>query len=510
MGPGKEQYMRKSLIAAAAIAALCLIGAPSMASATNGGGGGDECVPSEAIPGYWEDVPDITHPAVGEPKITVENPDYQPATDGTSAIWANFSPNDQQATFVGPATYPTDERGTWHDHGQLPPGQAGPDGVYANGNPDKGGNWFYRQAAVPGTDAVGTPTIEIDNPDYKPERIEVTPNKWHDPVAAVECDPEEPQHPTNECTTGVSTHSTNLAPLWSNVDTRSAGHYEYVEGGLHVWTDDNSSNAKVSLGQAANFPLHDTGVISLGWTGTTPPPGVNLFITSEHGNGTLVYESVYGQDLWLTNGSSAGLKANAPVDGGGNGSQWHGTIDQWLTKIPGAQVVGIAFSLGSGVLGDGVISSITVGCGTHTFDYVEPVVAPEKPADIVTVTETESTDCETKTVTTTTTTTTTGHVLVDNVWVEAEPVVTQTSSERPATAEECPVVVDPPVEEPEEPTPPVVTPEEPEGETPVPAVERRALAVTGGSDVSTIGFAAAGIILLGALATLLTRTRRQH
>lgn len=364
--------MYKKFLASAGAAFLIIAGSVGLGT-TAANATYEECVPSEA---WTEVIADIEHPAVGEPKLVVENPDYVPATEGTPAIWANFSPNDQKETFVGPPSYPTDERGTWHDHGQLPPGQAGPDGVYANGNPDKGGNWFYRQAAVPGTPAQGEPTIEIDNPDYEPAWTEVVPDIEH-PAVTCEEEPEEPTYPTNECTTGVSTHSTNLAPLWNNVDTRSAGHYEYVEGGLHVWTDDNSSQAKVSLGQAANFPLHDTGVISLDWTGSTPPPGVNLFITSEFGNGTLVYESVYGQDLWLTNGSSQGLKDNAPVNGGGNGSQWHGTVDQWLTKIPNAQVVGIAFSLGSGVLGDGVISSITVGCGTHTFDYEREV--PEKP-----------------------------------------------------------------------------------------------------------------------------------
>lgn len=194
--------------------------------------------------------------------------------------------------------------------------------------------------------------------------------------------PEEEPPVLNECVTGQSTHSTNLNNLWGNVDTRSAGHYEYVEGGLHVWTDDNSSQAKVSLGQAISFPLHDTGVLGIDWTGSTPPPGLNLFVNfGADGNGTLVYESVYGQDLWLTNGSSATVKANAPVNGGGNGSQWHGTINQWLEAYPDATVTGIAFSLGSGVLGDGVISSITVGCGTHTFDYEEEVVIEEPPVE---------------------------------------------------------------------------------------------------------------------------------
>ena len=182
--------------------------------------------------------------------------------------------------------------------------------------------------------------------------------------------------PTNQCTAGQGDLSTNVNPTWVNVDTRANGHYAYVSGGLHVWTTDNSSQAKVSLGHAANFDLKNTGVLDLNWTGSTPPPGINLFVNFDGTHtGTLVYESVYGQDLWLTNGSSQYVKDNAPVNGGGNGSQWHGTINQWLEKFPDAKVTGIAFSLGSGVLGDGVIKSITVNCGTYTFDVVKPTLS---------------------------------------------------------------------------------------------------------------------------------------
>jgi hypothetical protein len=68
--------------------------------------------------------------------------------EGTPAVWANFAPNDSQATFVGPAVWPTDARGTWIIHKKIPGGHVGADGVYAKGNPAKGGNWFYRQAAT--------------------------------------------------------------------------------------------------------------------------------------------------------------------------------------------------------------------------------------------------------------------------------------------------------------------------------------------------------------------------
>lgn len=183
--------------ALAGIAALALATGVLFASATAASATYEtppqECVPTEGTPGYWEDVPDITHPAVGTPTIVIENPDYKPATEGTAAVWANFSPNDKKGPFVGPPSYPTDERGTWHLHDKIPGGHEGPDGVYYKGNPHKGGDWFYRQAAVPGTPAEGEPTIEVTNPDYKPEWVEVTPDIWHDPIPPVVCPPDEPE-----------------------------------------------------------------------------------------------------------------------------------------------------------------------------------------------------------------------------------------------------------------------------------------------------------------------------
>lgn len=63
-------------------------------------------------------------------------------------FWANFQPNDSQAPFVGPPSFPTDPRGSWIIHNND--GGPGQDqsGVYNIGNPHKGGNWFYRQQEV--------------------------------------------------------------------------------------------------------------------------------------------------------------------------------------------------------------------------------------------------------------------------------------------------------------------------------------------------------------------------
>lgn len=249
--------------------------------------------------------------------------------------------------------------------------------------------------------------------------------------------------------------STDLVDLWANVDTRSKGHVEYVENALHVWTEDSSSQSKVSEGIAVNFPLSQTGTLAIDATanpGNVYPngPGLNLFVDFDNNgsvDGTLVYETVYGQDLWLTNGSAQFVKDGAPVVGGGNGSQWHGTINQWLTKFPNAQVSGVAYSLGSGVQGDWNINSITFNCKVYTFDLIAKPTALSGE-DVVT-----DVDCLTETHSTTTTPWTQAYVASGNEYVLGEKVYGEpTTVTREATNEElnnaeCPA-----------PEPPVITP----------------------------------------------------
>lgn len=196
----------------------------------------EECVPSEA---WIEDVPDITHPAVGTPTIIVENPDYVPAVDPI------------------PATYGTEWKYTKHGgHGFLwldndTYKYAFPDGTGTNTKP-KGKNVVYyertqhtRQVeltpAVPGVPAQGEPTIEIENPDYVPEWIEITPDIEH---PAVECppaeEPEEPEEPVYFLTTShvavcgeLSISLRNVSPWLYRVliETETApGVWERVDG----------------------------------------------------------------------------------------------------------------------------------------------------------------------------------------------------------------------------------------------------------------------------------------
>jgi hypothetical protein len=180
-------------------------------------------------------------------------------------------------------------------------------------------------------------------------------------------------------------------------DTRTAGHVDFLKDGLHVQTDDTTSNAKA----AEYFPVPTQGLpgsASLTWFGTQPQPGSQIVFdangaTDGDAFNVLVGEPIYGDQFWLTNASSADAKKAAPsCDGtdavatessdaligeghctGGNGSAWHGTLAEWQQALTGAQVYAAGFSLGSGVKGDGVIHDIQVGDTDYTFTS-EPLV----------------------------------------------------------------------------------------------------------------------------------------
>ena len=100
------------------------------------------------------------------------------------------------------------------------------------------------------------------------------------------------------------------------------------------------------------------------------------------------YGLPFGDDWWLSNGSAQFVKDKAPscfdVDTGdplpggctgGSGSPNHGLLAEWATVFPNAKILYAGFSLGSGVLGDGIINSIDVGDTEYTFANTRPSAA---------------------------------------------------------------------------------------------------------------------------------------
>ena len=169
---------------------------------------------------------------------------------------------------------------------------------------------------------------------------------------------------------GTITVPTDFVPQLS--DTRATGHYEVVGTGLHVWTEGNSGTDKVAEYVATSTPLSDTGEPSLAYASTSGGvPGYQLVVDFDDdgsADGILVGEPAsYGTDWWTPGGSKQFVKDGAPSHAGGSGSGNHGTLDQWRAAFPDAQVLAFGFSLGSGVKGDGVITSIDFAGTSYTF-----------------------------------------------------------------------------------------------------------------------------------------------
>jgi len=181
--------------------------------------------------------------------------------------------------------------------------------------------------------------------------------------------------PSCEVSTLSTNVSTNLdANGWNFSETRTTGHNDYVSGGLHVWTESNTSTDKAAGYHALSIPFAQVGEPSIVLSDTSGGlPSIQLGVDRD-GNGTwdgyLVNEGdIYGHGNWWTNKTGFGVPT-----GGGYPSL--GTLDAYLQANPNAQIVSFGYSLGSGVLGSATINSITVGCQTHTFDFEELAVEP--------------------------------------------------------------------------------------------------------------------------------------
>src|SRR6478735_2666264 len=197
-----------------------------------------------------------------------------------------------------------------------------------------------------------------------------------------------PPPPTvNDCSGLTPVVTTDLA-TWDLSETRAQGHNELVAGGLHVWTDSNTSLSKAAGYYATDFALQDAGTPSIefaSFTGTRP--GLQLGIDKD-ANGTLDGILVY--EPWSYGDGNYWSNTDFGIDPG-MGYPSFGTLDDYLAANPNARVIAIGYSLGSGVQGDAVISKLTAGCVEYTFTTPPPkpriYVTPNTvvPGQIVTV-----------------------------------------------------------------------------------------------------------------------------
>jgi len=213
------------------------------------------------------------------------------------------------------------------------------------------------------------------------------PNLWDNngQTFTVNTDCAPPPPVVEQCPTYSSVHTTDLA-TWDLSETRATGHNELVEGALKVWTEGATSTDKAAGYYATDFPLKNLGTETiaqmLDYTADFGiAPGLQLVVDFDN-NGTpdsiLVGEAVYGNSWWAANSSAQFVKDGSPNTGGGYGSSWYGTANEWLGAFPDARVKAIGYSVGSGVHASGAINQITIGCTEYTFGT--PVLVETTPA----------------------------------------------------------------------------------------------------------------------------------
>jgi hypothetical protein len=161
-------------------------------------------------------------------------------------------------------------------------------------------------------------------------------------------------------------------------ETRATGHNDFLVDSLHVWTQGSGSTDKAAGYIAQADSLADIAAApepTLAWApqeGLPAIPGKQIVVDFD-GNGSpdgiLIGEPVYGDNWWLNTSAQQFVKDDAPHEGGGYGSPWYGTLDEWSAAFGDAATVAVGYSLGSGVHGDGIISAMSYGDSTYTFAY---------------------------------------------------------------------------------------------------------------------------------------------
>lgn len=191
------------------------------------------------------------------------------------------------------------------------------------------------------------------------------------------------------CTTITPVRFANLSG-WDLGSTSTDGSAlnQVTTNGLHIKTE-ATGNRKAAGYYPVNFALGNLGTNAIADTlsvtthSGTIPPSTQLVVDFDNdgsNDGILVGETVYGNDWWLSNGSKQFAKDGAPRTGGGKGSSWFGTAEEWLNAFPTARVKAIGYSLGSGVTGDFTITKLTAGCVEYTFGPIAPTVTIADPA----------------------------------------------------------------------------------------------------------------------------------
>ncbi|QGZ16770.1 hypothetical protein PBI_DEWDROP_123 [Microbacterium phage Dewdrop] len=241
IGENREKSMKRNRTLAGGLAAVLAAGALSLGLAAPASAHTPEAwATCEAV--YVKATNYETKPgkdAIGEPTLTVDNPDYVPGSPGKPAVGEpiirvekpnpDFKPATPDQTVEdgfmkwnwtgGPvaSTPPAPPSPGWHQVGRTNDTKGSQHGVVHKGN-GKGSYFYYERLTkvIPGTPAQGDPTVwvNVPNPDFVPAVPEVpavgTPTievENPDYVAAVPGD----DHPNNVTITVDGTEVVNMA-----------------------------------------------------------------------------------------------------------------------------------------------------------------------------------------------------------------------------------------------------------------------------------------------------------
>ena len=169
---------------------------------------------------------------------------------------------------------------------------------------------------------------------------------------------------------------TDLASM--GFETRAQGSQALVKDGIAIKTVAGAGD--LSLAKSAgyvpvNVPLEQAGTPALGYTVTSgAAAGLNLSTYVDGAwFGNLVYEPLF--DKYWSSKAVAGLPAG-PNPGY---QKSYGTLNDYLGAWGTGRAVikAVGYSLGSGAVGEGVVTSLTVGCQIFTFGTP---AAPSRPS----------------------------------------------------------------------------------------------------------------------------------
>jgi len=446
---------------------------------------------------------DGTRPAQGEPTLTIANPDYVAPTPGSPAVGTPTItvPNPDYVP-AKPATY--EDRVTereykkWHlwywDYKWFPE-NANPQGWTATGNVKT-----EKVETAPAQPAQGTPTIEVANPDYKPE-VPATPAQGEPTITVPNPDYVAADTAPNTVTATVDGEQVLSASFGSQYSTSiPLEKYEAHEYSVTItaWNDPTGSKgwtktytgATTACDYPAVGPRHNAnGEATCGAYSITLYNQQGEHETAQTASFVTYIDGEFADAYAVAGGEQQTITGTFPEDSGNH---------QVIVRTGPAQ-------------GDEFVFSLDVAS-----DCI-----PVQPEPTVTYGEwtTGEYACGDTTVQMTREVTTTEQVWNGTEYVDGESITTTQTETRDLTAEEIAALecetVTPPTEEPttpgaEEPTAPVKPAAAPAAKTAkVTATEQAdTLATTGGESALGVAALAMGLIAAG-VATMAARRRHR-